>query len=339
MPIKQLLAAALMLGSAASAFAGSTLDRVRAAHSLSCGVIKEEEDYSRATDHGNRAALDIDLCKAVAVAILGPGAAFTVKPYPDEPAGVKALQKGEIDLLPTASPTLRNQTANGLLFARPVFYDAQGFLIPNNPAVHSARDLAGKKICYLTGSASGDALHDWAAREKLDYIWYPFSEAGEMEAAFFTGNCAAVTSDVSYLANLRAIDPRRAREFTILPDHIRKDPLAPASLGGDPQFAAVVDWTVETLIEAEEQGVTQANLAQMRASTDPDVQALLGHPLGTGALLGLDIHWSANVLQAVGNYGEIWERDLGTGSPLRLDRAENRLWTRGGLLYALPAGQ
>ncbi len=339
MKMRRFAAAALLLGSAASAFAGTTLDRVRAAHSLSCGVIKEEEDYSRATDHGNRAAFDIDLCKAVAVAILGPGAAFTVKPYPDEPAGVKALRKGEVDLVPTASPTLRNQTANGLAFARPVFYDEQGFLTPANPAIRSARDLAGKKVCYLTGSASGDALHSWAAREKLDYIWYPFSEAGEMEAAFFTGNCAAVTSDVSYLANLRGIDPRRAREFTILPDHIRKDPLAPAFVEGDRQFAAIVDWTMETLIEAEELGVTAGNLAQMRASADPDVQALLGRPLGTGALLGLDPHWSANVLGAVGNYGEIWERDLGAGSPLRLERGENRLWTHGGLMYALPPGQ
>ncbi len=160
-----------------------------------------------------------------------------------------------------------------------------------------------------------------------------------MEAAFFTGNCAAIASDVSQLANIRAIDRSRSSGFTILPDHIRKDPLAPAYRRGDPRFAAVVDWTVEALIEAEELGVTRANLAEKKASPDPDVQLLLGKPLATGKLLGLDTHWAANVVAATGNYGEIFERDLGAGSPLRLPRAENRLWTEGGLMYALPPGE
>ena len=331
--------AAALLPAAFSAYAGTTLDHIRSAHSLSCGVAKEEEDYSRAEDHGNRAALDIDLCKAVAVAILGPGAAFTVRPYPDEPAAVTALRKGEVELLSTASPSLPNRVANGLGFARPVFYDAQGFLLPTNPAIRSARDLAGKKVCYLTGSEADEGLRAYAAREHIEYIWYPFSEAGEMEAAFFTGNCAAVTSDLSQLANIRAIDKRRAGEFTILPDHIRKDPLAPAYRGGDPQFAAVVDSVIEALVEAEELGVTRANVPQMQKTPDPDVQMLLGKPLATGKLLGLDTHWAANLLAATGNYGEIFDRDLGAGSPLRLDRAENRLWTQGGLMYALPPGE
>ncbi len=335
--IRPALAASLLLA-ASAAHAGTALDRVRADRSLTCGIIKEEEDYSRATDHGNRAAFDIDMCKAVAVAILGPGARFTIKVYPDEPEGVAALMKGEVELLPTASPSLANQTG-GLAFARPTFYDAQGFVLKTDPTVHTARDLAGKKVCYLTGSAADAGLRAYAAREHIEYTWYPFSEAGEMEAAFFTGNCPAVTSDVSSLANLRGIDKSRAGEFTILPDHIRKDPLAPAWKAGDPQFGAVVAWTVEALIGAEELGVTRANLTQMKASPDPDVQLLLGKPLSTGRALGLETHWAANVIEATGNYGEIFDRDLGANSPLRLDRAENRLWTGGGLMYALPPGE
>ncbi len=329
----------VLLLSAAVAQAGTTLDKVRAAHSLTCGVIKEEEDYSRAEDHGNRAAFDLDSCKAVAVAILGPRAQFTIKVYSDEPDAAAALRKGSIDLLPTASPTLANEIGNMFGFARPTFYDAQGFLVLTKSGIRNAHDLAGKKVCYLTGSEADGGLRAYAAREHLEYIWYPFSEAGEMEAAFFTGNCVAVTSDISQLANTRAIDKQRAREFTILPDHIRKDPLAPACRLGDPQFAAVVDWTVEALIEAEELGVTRANVAQMQVSADPEVQLLMGKPLSTGKLLGLDMHWAANVIEATGNYGEIFERDLGAGSPLRLDRAENRLWTQGGLMYALPPGE
>ena len=333
---KKLIFIALLLASAGAAQAGTVLDKVRAAHLLSCGVMKEEEDYSRAEDHGNRAAFDLDLCKAVAVAILGPGAQFVVKAYPDEPAGVKAIEHAEVELLASASPTIRNETTAGLGFARPTFYDGQGFLVLKSANVHSPRDLAGKKICFVIETQSEVGLRTYAARRHISYIWYPFSEAGEMEAAFFTGNCAAITGDVSQLANTRAIYRARAAEFAILPDIIRKDPLAPAYRLGDPQFAAIVNWTVESLIEAEELGVTQANVESMKKSPDAEIQDLLGRPLGTGTLLGLDKDWAAHVIEAVGNYGEMFERDLGAGSPLRLNRGANRLWTDGGLMYALP---
>ncbi len=335
---KKLTYVALLLAANGAAHAGTVLDKVKAAHSLSCGVMKEEEDYSRAEDHGNRAAFDLDMCKAVAVAILGPGAQFVIKAYPDEPAGVKGIENGEVELLASASPTVRNETTAGLGFTRPTFYDGQGFLVLKSANVHSARDLAGKKICFVIESQSEVGLRTYAARQHITYIWYPFSEAGEMEAAFFTNNCAAITGDVSQLANTRAIYKARAAEFTILPDTIRKDPLAAAYRLGDPQFAAIVNWTVESLIEAEELGVTRANVESMKKSPDAEVQELPGRPLGAGALLGLETDWAAHVIEAVGNYGEMFERDLGAGSPLRLDRGANRLWTDGGQMYALPVG-
>lgn len=311
------------------------LDRVRAAGALNCGVVKEEEDYSRATDHGNRAAFDIDLCKAVAVAILGPGAKLVIKNYPDEPYGVRALRTAEIDLLATASPTVAN-TAIDLLFSRPVFYDGQGILTTNDPARKSPLDLAGKKVCFLTGSAAEDGLHAYADQHKISYIWYPFSEAGEMEAAFFTGNCDAVTGDVSQLANTHNIDPRRAKDFKVLPQIIRQDPLAMTSLGADVRFAAIVGWTVETLIEGEALGITMKNAQALSTTTTrPELQAVLGQRYGSGTALGIDPHWGANVLAAVGNYGEIFDRDLGPGSALGIDRGENRLWTDGGVLYGI----
>lgn len=304
---------------------------------MQCGVSKEEEDYSRATDHGNRAAFDLDMCKAIAVAALGPGAHFVIKVFPDEPGAIAALQSGEVDVLASASPTVAHAAA-GIVFSRPTFYDGQGFLIPNNPAIHSPLDLAGKTVCFLITSISETGLREYAARHHVSYIWYPFSEAGEMEAAFFTGNCDALTGDVSQLANTRAIKGERGQSYTILPQIIRTDPLAPAVMGSDLRFAAIVEWTVETLIEAEALGVTQANAAQKARSTDPDLQQLLGQRYGTGTTLGLDPHWGENVIRAVGNYGEMFERDLGAGSPLRLARGENRLWTDGGLMYpVLPA--
>ncbi len=264
------------------AHAESALDRIRAAHSLTCGVIQEEEDYSHAEDHGNRAAFDLDMCKAVAVAVLGKGAAFTIKVFPAEQDGVDALRRGAVELLASASPTERNETVEGLGFTRPTFYDGEGLMILNNAAIHLPLDLAGKKICFVIESRSETGLRDYAARAHISYIWYPFSEAGEMEAAFFTGNCDALAGDVSQLANTRAIDPKRAHDFTILPQILREDPLAAAYRQGDPRFAAVVNAVVDALIEAEELGVTRANAgsASMAASPEFAVQALLGRPLG-----------------------------------------------------------
>jgi general L-amino acid transport system substrate-binding protein len=337
-------AASLVLLAALPAVAGSTLDHIRSKASLTCGVVKEEEDYSRAEDHGNRAALDLDLCKAVAVAILGEQAKFVIQAVPDEPAGMSALRAGKIDLLATGSAILGNEGGNeadneaatGLGFTRPLLYDGETMLLKNDPAVRSARDLAGKKICFLIETGSETGLHAYAAREHISYIWYPFSEAGEMDAAFFAGNCSAIASDQTQLANIRGILRSRAAEYTILPDLFTKDPLAPVYRLDDPQFASIVNWTVEVLIQAEESGVTQKNVDAMSKSDDPNVRLLLGGWLGTGSQLGLSDTWGANVIRAVGNYGEIFERDLGAGSPLHLERGLNDLWTRGGLMYALP---
>lgn len=312
-----------------------TLDRIHAANVVNCGVAKEEEDYSRSEDHGNRAAFDIELCKAVAVATLGPGARVVVKSYPDEPFALRALRSGEVDLVATASLSVAN-SAQDLALSAPVLMDGQGFLLLNNAAVHSPLDLAGKKVCFLTGSVAEEGLHSYAAAHGISFTWYPFSEAGEMEAAFFTANCDAVSSDLTQLANIRAIDPSRAGEFMLLPQTIRPDPLAVATWAGDARFAAVVSWTVQALLGAEQQGITQANVRSFGADARPEAQQFLGRKYGTGAALGLGSHWVADVIGAVGNYGEIYERDLGAGSPLKLERGENRLATQGGLLVALP---
>ncbi len=317
-----------------------TLDRVHAARALNCGVSKEEEDYSRNEDHGNRAAFDIDLCKAVAVALLGPGARLIVKSYPDEPFALRALRSGEVDLVATASLDVANMT-HGVALSAPVLADGQSMLFPNNPAVHTAADLAGKRVCFLTGSAAEDGLHSYAAAHGISYIWYPFSEAGEMEAAFFTTNCDAVTGDLTQLANIRAIDPKRTAEFTVLPLAFRQDPLAMATWAGDVSFSNVVYWTVQLLLNAEQLGVTGATVGGPSAGAGawlrPEVQQLLGQRFGAAADLGLRPLWGADVLQAVGNYGEIFDRDLGAKSRLRLDRGENRLWTPGsGTLYPVP---
>ncbi len=314
------------------------LDRVRRTRTLHCGVAKEEEDYSRSEDHGNRASLDIDFCQAVTVAVLGPGTKLVVKSFPDEPAANRALMAGEIDLLASGSPTVANM-AKGFTYTQPIFFDGQGFLLPKNPSVHTPLDLAGKKVCFLTASDAEAGLHSYAARHSITYVWYPFSEAGEMEAAFFTGNCDAITSDVTSLANIRGIGGTRLADYTVLPELIRQDPLAAVTFG-DTAFASLVNWTLDALIEAEQLGVTQANvhaqLSSPKLDAQPELQQFLGQRYGTGSLLGLKPYWTVDVVQAVGNYGELFDRDLGEKSSLHLERGENRLWTAGGLQFALP---
>jgi general L-amino acid transport system substrate-binding protein len=326
----------LVIGTTATAHAGVTIDKIKSAGSLPCGINAEEPEYSTQDAHGNHSALDLDICKAVAVAVLGPNAKFTVVRYRDEQDALKALKSGEIALLATGSPTLLNTANTGFGFARPVFYDYQGFLVNKTMGITSPRDLAGKKICFLGGTEIEIQLQSYMDREKIKWLPFPFQEEGEMEAAFITRNCAAITADVSQLAYERIAFKSMARNFDILPDVIAKDPLAPTYRSDDAQWAAIVNWTVEILIQAEESGVTQANLAEMKKSDDAVVRRLLGIQRGYGEFLGLDDAWAARVIEAVGNYGEIFERDLGSGSVMKLARGPNNLWTRGGLIYALP---
>jgi general L-amino acid transport system substrate-binding protein len=328
--------AALMIVPSATARAGTTLDQIKAAGSLACGIDTEEPEYSTQDAHGNHGAFDLDICKAVAVAALGTNARFTVKPYRDEQDALKALKSGEIELLATGSPNYINTTNAGFGFARPVFYDYQGFLVNKTMGIRSPKDLAGKKVCFLGGTEIEIELQGYMKREKIDWLPFSFQEEGEMEAAFITRNCAAITADVSQLAYERIAFKGMARDFEILSDVVAKDPLAPTYRLDDLQWAAIVNWTVEALIQAEESGVTQANLAEMKKSSDPAVQRLLGVQRGYGQYLSLDDAWAARVIEAVGNYGEIFERNLGAASPMKLSRGPNSLWTQGGLMFALP---
>jgi len=330
------LIAELMLGGFASAQLGATLEKIKAAGTLSCGINTELPEYSTQDAHGNHSAFDQDICKAVAVAVLGANAKFTLVPFRDERDALKALKSGEIALLATGSPNFINSANTGLGFARPIFYDYQGFLVNRTMGIASMKDLAGKKICFLGGTEIEMQLQGYMQRENIKWLPFSFQEEGEMEAAFVTGNCAAITADVSQLVFERIAFKSRARDFAILPDVIAKDPLAPVYRSDDPQWATVVDWVVEALIQAEESGITQANLPEMKKSDDPAIRRLLGVQRGYGQFLGLDDAWAARVIEAVGNYGELFERDLGSASVMKLARGPNNLWTHGGLMYALP---
>ena len=230
----------LMTGATATVHAGTTLDRIKAAGSLPCGINIEEPEYSTQDAHGNHSVFDADICKAVAVAVLGSNAKFTVVPFRDEQDALTALKSGQIALLATGSPNFINtasfNTTNvGFGFARPMFYDYQGFLVNKTMGINSPQDLAGKKICYLGGTEIETQLQSYMQRENIRWLPFPFEEEGEMEAAFVTRNCAAITADVSQLAYERLGFKSMAKNFEILPDVIAKDPLAPTYRLDDPQ--------------------------------------------------------------------------------------------------------
>ncbi len=314
----------------------STLSAVRKAGALKCGINRAEADYSKDDTHGNLAAFAADLCKAVAAATLGPGAHVIATGFGDEPHALAALEAGGVDLVAGASPSIARRAAFGLRFGPPMYFDGQGFLIRDATAVKRLEDFAGKQICFIAGTSADFTLNAVLRERGIAFIPFPFEEQGEMEAALFTGHCAAVTGDLSQLADtLYGFHGGRGR-FEVGTDVIREDPLAPAYREGDPQWSAIVDATMNALVLAEAHAVTADNARVLQQSDNPAIRRLLGSTPGVGSLLGLDDHWALAVIEAVGNYGEIFERDLGEHSPLKLDRGANRPRSLGGALVETP---
>ncbi len=328
------LLALALLPSAVNAEA--TIHKVQTAGRLACGIVREEPEYSNLDAHGNRALFDIDLCKAIAVAALGSGAHFDVTAFPDEIESLKALQGGTVDVIASATPSLTNASSLGLRFGRTMLFDYQGLMVNTAMGVHTADDLSGKKICYLTETNIELNLVSAMGRRKIKFVPFPFQEEGEMEAAFLTANCAAISADVTQLAYERIAFRAKGLNFEILPDVLAKDPLASATRNTDPQWSDLVNSVGDLLVEAEESRITAAKVDEMALVADPAIRRLLGSDPGVGKPVGLDDDWARRTIRGVGNYGEIFNRDLGPATPMRLDRGPNRLWSDNGLLIAAP---
>ena len=340
--VSGVLALGCMVGHAQIKPGASTLERVRAAGVLGCGIDQEQPEYSTADDHGGREAFDEDLCRAVAAAVLGDHARVRVMNYPDDRAAMEALKARVVDMVPTLSDDFSHSVGAHLEFTRPVLWDGVGFLVLGSSHLVRARQLSGKKICFIAETMVEESIRSWFAREHLDFVAFPFQEEGEMEAAFATGNCGALAGDRTRLAGTRALLAQHGRATRLLPETISKDPLAAAVRDDDSQWASIVNWATEALVQAEESGVTKANVGSMRDATakanggDPVLWFLLGGSQQIGSGLGLANDWVVKVIEATGNYGEMYERDLGSGSVLKLPRGENQLWEHGGLMIALP---
>ena len=325
-----------MLAGVCSAGAAGTLDQIKSAGELSCGVVTEEYDYDKDDTHGNLTALGTDTCKAVAAAVLGENGRLLVSSFPDEHHGLEAVASGKIALLAGATPRANIGARYGVGFGQPFFFDGQGFIVAKAAGINSSGDLVGKRICFIGNTEAETVLNATLRKRAINFLPFPFEEQGEMEAALIAGHCAVMTGNVSQLANARAAFHARINDFVILPEIITFDPLAPAFRRGDPQWEAIVNWTIYATIQAEASGITRTNVDKMSSSEDPVTSRLLTKAGGVGRALGLKETWAAQVIKAVGNYGEMFERDAGQSSPLKLDRGMNALWTtKGGLMYPL----
>jgi general L-amino acid transport system substrate-binding protein len=324
------------LAGVCSASAAGTLEQIKSAGELSCGIVTEEYDYDKDDTHGNLTALGTDTCKAVAAAVLGESGKLLVSSFPDEHHGLEAVASGKIALLAGATPRANIGARYSVGFGQPVFFDGQGFIVAKTAGINSSGDLVGKRICFIGNTEAETVLNATLRKRAINFLPFPFEEQGEMEAALIAGHCAVMTGDVSQLANARAAFHARINDFVILPEIITFDPLAPAFRTDDPQWEAIVNWTIYATIQAEASGITRANVDKMSSSEDPVINRLLTKAGGVGRALGLDDTWAAQVIKAVGNYGEMFERDAGQSSPLKLNRGMNALWTtKGGLMYPL----
>jgi general L-amino acid transport system substrate-binding protein len=316
--------------------ASSTVDKIRKANALVCGIDQNEAEYSTTDDHGARVAFDQDICKEVAAAVMGPGARIVIKGYPDDQTAMDALSSGEVDLIASLSADFTHATDQSLNLTRPILYDGVTVMVPISSGVTKTSQLSGKKICFIAETEIEVNLRAWFEVHHLVFVPFPFQEEGEMEAAYITNNCTGIAGDITRLAVTRAAFGTQARDHILLAGTISKDPLAIASRSSDPQWSKLLDWVVNALIQAEESGITAASINSIHTSREPVVERLLGNTRELGRPVGLDDRWAFNAIAAAGNYGEIFSRDLGADSPLKLTRGQNALWTNGGLMYAEP---
>ncbi|MFO1113027.1 MAG: amino acid ABC transporter substrate-binding protein [Rhodospirillales bacterium] len=327
------LAAAVPVG---TALAGPTLDAVKARGEVICGVHNALYGFGAPDDKGVWRGIDVDVCRAVAAAVFGDDKKVKYVPLSAQ-ARLTALQSGEIDLLSRNTTwTLTRDTANGLNFAGINYFDGQGFMVAKKLGVSSAKELSGATVCVQTGTTTELNLADYFRANKMELKPVTIEKYEEVTGAFLAGRCDAITSDASQLAAIRANDAPNPADFVILPELISKEPLGPAVRQGDDQWFDIVKWALFAMIEAEEKGLTSANVEAALKSPDPNVQRVLGVTGDLGKGMGLDNKWAYNIIRTVGNYGESFERNVGMGSKLQLARGLNAQWTNGGLMYSPP---
>lgn len=313
-----------------------TLDVVKKRGVLQCGVTTGFAGFSAPDAKGEWQGLDIDVCRAVAAAVLGDASKYKAVPLNSQQR-FTALQSGEIDLLArNTTVTQQRDTALGAIAAGVNFYDGQGFLVSKSLGVSSAKELDGASVCMQTGTSNENTMADWARANNVSYQPVVIEQFNEVVNAFASGRCDVFTTDASGLASIRISKLSNPDDYQVLPEIISKEPLGPFVRQGDDRWLNIVKWSLHAMVNAEELGVTSGNVDEQLHSPNPNIQRLLGVTEGAGKNMGVDEKWAYNIIKQVGNYGESFERTVGQGSPLKIQRGLNALWTDGGLMYGLP---
>lgn len=330
-----LLSVSVLLTMADPADAG-TLDVVRERGYLKCGVTESGSGLSSVEDSGEWIGMFPDVCRAIAAAVLGDKKhlEFIALSSANRFDGIR---DGAADLLSeTSTWTLARDTGMELTFAGLTLFDGQGFMVHNTAGAHNLADLRGASICVQAATTTIGNLRDYDRVHRLNFQVIEFQTTEGAYDAFFNRQCLAITDDASALASVRMSQAPNPKTYAILPEVISKEPLGPVVRDDDPQWADLVRWVLLALVAAEERDITAADAVRMRQSGDAEARRLLGSEGNLARFLKLDDEWALRAVQAVGNYGELFDRHLGRNSPLNLDRGPNKLWTHGGLLWAPP---
>jgi len=326
------LAGAGLIAGAASA---TTLDDVKAKGFVQCGVSQGLPGFSNQNDQGEWSGIDVAVCRAVAAAIFGDAKAVRFTPLSAKER-FTALSSGEIDILSRNTTwTLTRDTQLGLSFTGTNYYDGQGMMVPKALGVKSALELSGAAICTNTGTTTELNITDFFRANNMEFSLIAIENSDEVVRAYDSGRCDVFTTDRSGLAaeRLKLTNPD---DHVVLPEIISKEPLGPVVRQGDDQWFSIVKWALFAMINAEELGVTSANADEMKTSTNPNIQRLVGTDGNFGVEMGLTNDWAYNIVKFVGNYGEVYEATVGPNTPLKLERGANALWSKGGLQYAPP---
>lgn len=313
----------------------SRLETIKQRGKLICGVDGKIPGFSFVDESGQYSGLDVDICKAIAAAVFGDANAIEYRNL-DSTERFEALKSGEVDILSRNTTwTISRDTSVGLEFAPTTFFDGQGMMVRQDSGITKLEDLEGKAVCVEAGTTTELNLTDALRQRNIKAETVTFQQADPAYAAYAEGRCQGMTSDKSQLVARRSTLPN-PDEHTLLDVTMSKEPLGPVTVNNDSAWFDVVKWTTYALIEAEELGINQGNVDQLKTSENPNIKRFLGTEgdLGTGA--GLSNDFAANAVKAVGNYGEVYERNLGQGSQFKLPRGQNALWTNGGLMYSPP---
>ncbi|MFT5730167.1 MAG: general L-amino acid transport system substrate-binding protein [Desulforhopalus sp.] len=333
---KLLMCFALSAAMTVSAAVAGTLEDIQKKDILTCGISEGVPGFSIPDSTGHWVGFDVDMARAVAAAVLSDPQKVAFVPLASKQK-IIAVSSGQVDLTSrTTTWTMKRDAKQGVDFTTIVFYDGQGFMISKKLGVDSATKIDGATVCVTAGTTSELNLADFGRSHNLELEALVFDGKKEALSAYSTGRCDAFTTDISQLASLRTT-LAHPNDHMIMPEVISKEPLSPLVKHGDNQWKDIVTWVINGLVAAEENGITEANVLEMKEnSTNPVVQRMLGKSGDTGSYLGLDQDWLVRAISAVGNYGEIYNRHFGPETKLNIPRGVNELWTKGGLHYALP---